>query len=103
MSYKNILFDDSLTYDDVSLLPNQISSVTHRADCDTSVEFCGVKLAVPIIASPMNTVCGGRMAKSLSEMNCLGVIHRFNSTDEQISEFVDNDMHETDLKAAAIE
>lgn len=102
MSYKNILFDDSLTYDDVSLLPNQISTVKHRADCDTSVEFCGVKLAVPIIASPMNTVCGGRMAKSLSELNCLGVIHRFNSTDEQISEFVDNEMHETDLKAAAI-
>ncbi len=102
MSYKNILFDDSLTYDDVSLLPNQISSVKHRADCDTSVEFCGVKLAVPIIASPMNTVCGGRMAKSLSELNCLGVIHRFNSADEQISEFADNEMLETDLKAAAI-
>ena len=58
MSYKNILFEDSLTYDDVSLLPNQISAVEHRADCDTSIEFCGLKLAVPIIASPMNTVCG---------------------------------------------
>ena len=102
MSYKNILFDDSLTYDDVSLLPNQISSVKHRADCDTSVEFCGVKLAVPIIASPMNTVCGGRMAKSLSELNCLGVIHRFNTAEEQIAEFEDNEMPGTNLKAAAI-
>jgi IMP dehydrogenase len=102
MSYKNILFDDSLTYDDVSLLPNQISTVKHRSDCDTSVEFCGIKLAVPIIASPMNTVCGGKMAKALSDMKCLGVIHRFNSVEEQMNEFKDNNLNGSDYKGAAI-
>lgn len=102
MSYKNILFDDSLTYDDVSLLPDQISEVKHRADCDTSVDFCGITLAVPIIASPMNTVCGGKMAKSLADLKCLGVIHRFNTVEEQIKEFEENNLNGSEFKSAAV-
>lgn len=102
MSYENIITDYSLTYDDISILPNQISELKHRSDCDTSVEFLGLRLSVPIIASPMNTVCGGRMAKSLSELKCLGVIHRFNSTEEQIEEFTENGLLISDYKAAAV-
>lgn len=102
MSYKNILREESLTYDDVSLLPNQISKIEHRADCDTGVEFLGLKLSVPIIASPMNTVCGGRMAKTLADLKCLGIIHRFNSIDEQISEFSENNLKDNKYKSAAI-
>jgi IMP dehydrogenase len=102
MSYENIIWDYSFTYDDISILPNRISELKHRSDCDTSVDFLGLKLSVPIIASPMNTVCGGRMAKALSEMKCLGIIHRFNSVDEQISEFTDNGLLISDYKAAAI-
>ena len=102
MSYKNILREESLTYDDVSLLPNQISKIEHRADCDTGVEFLGLNLSVPIIASPMNTVCGGRMAKTLADLKCLGIIHRFNSIDEQISEFSENNLKDNKYKSAAI-
>jgi IMP dehydrogenase len=102
MSYKNILKEDSLTYDDVSLLPNQISEVEHRSDCDTSVNFCGIKLNVPIIASPMNTVCGGRMAKALSGLGCLGIVHRFNSIQEQLDEFKDNKLNSSEYKSAAV-
>lgn len=102
MSYENIVQDYSLTYDDISVLPNQISELKHRSDCDTSADFLGLKLSVPIIASPMNTVCGGRMAKALSETRCLGIIHRFNTTEEQISEFTDNGLLISDYKAAAI-
>lgn len=102
MSYENITSDYSFTYDDISIIPNQISELKHRADCDTSVEFLGLKLGAPIIASPMNTVCGGRMAKALSEMKCLGIIHRFNSIEEQIDEFTDNGLLISDYKAAAV-
>jgi len=102
MSYENIIPDYSFTYDDISILPNQISELKHRSDCDTSLDFLGLKLAVPIIASPMNTVCGGKMAKALSEMKCLGVIHRFNSVEEQIDEFTDNGLLISDFKASAI-
>ena len=102
MSFENIIQNHSLTYDDISLLPNQISEIEHRANCDTSVDFLVLKLAMPIIASPMNTVCGGKMAKTLSELQCLGVIHRFNSVDEQLEEFTENGLLISDYKAAAV-
>lgn len=102
MNYENIIQDYSLTYDDISLLPDKISDVEHRSDCDTSVEFLGTTLEIPIIASPMNTVCGGRMTRALADMNTLGIIHRFNSIEEQVIEFKTNDLDNTPFKGAAI-
>lgn len=100
--FENISESFSFTYDDISLLPNQISDIEHRADCDTSVEFLGITLSLPVIASPMNTVCGGRMTKTLSEMGCLGIIHRFNTIEEQINEITNNSLNSTGFKSAAI-
>ena len=102
MSYKNIFKEYSLTYDDISLLPNQTSEIEHRKDCNTSVNFLGIKLSVPIIASPMNTVCGGKMAKALADLKCLGIIHRFNTIDEQLKEFKNNDLDKRKNKSAAV-
>ena len=102
MSYKNITETYSLTYDDISLLPDQISAVESRSNCDTSAEFLGVKLDIPIIGSPMNTVTGGRMAKSLADLKCLGVIHRFNTIEEQIEEFEDYQLKDSEFKSAAV-
>jgi IMP dehydrogenase len=102
LSYKNIHLDYSLTYDDISIIPNQISRIEHRADCSTSVDFLDVILDVPIVASPMNTVCGGKMAKELAELKCLGILHRFNSAEEQIEEFKLNNLEDSSFKAAAI-
>lgn len=92
----------SYTYDDISLLPDQISEIEHRAECDTSVDFLGMNLSLPIIGSPMNTVVGGRMAKALADLGCLGVIHRFNTIDEQIKEFSENEMTDSEFKCPAI-
>jgi len=102
MSYKNIFKEYSLTYDDISLLPNQISEIEHRKTCNTSLNFLGIKLSVPIIASPMNTVCGGKMAKALANLKCLGIIHRFNTIDEQLREFKNNDLDKRKNKSAAV-
>ncbi|MEO8210937.1 MAG: guanosine monophosphate reductase [bacterium] len=92
----------SFTYDDISLLPNQISEIEHRSECDTSVDFLGIKLGVPIIGSPMNTVVGGKMAKALADLKCLGIIHRFNSIDDQIKELNDNGLTDSGFKSAAV-
>ncbi|HEX2788215.1 MAG TPA: guanosine monophosphate reductase [Ignavibacteria bacterium] len=102
MNHENIIQDYSLTYDDISLLPDKISDIEHRAECDTSVDFLGLTLDIPIIASPMNTVCGGRMSRALADMNTLGIVHRFNSIDEQVFEFKNNDLDNTPFKGAAI-
>ncbi|MBL8007902.1 MAG: guanosine monophosphate reductase [Ignavibacteria bacterium] len=100
--FENISESYSFTYDDISLLPDQISDIEHRSDCNTSVEFLGLNLKLPVIASPMNTVCGGRMTKALAELGCLGIIHRFNTVEEQLSEIFNNNLRNTGYKSAAI-
>lgn len=95
---------DSLTYEDISLIPNQISEIEHRSECSTLTHFLGIQLDVPIIASPMNTVCAGEMRKRLSDLGCLGIVHRFNTPDEQLNHFFHGDMTYTDKNtwAAAV-
>jgi len=102
LGFEKISDTFSFTYEDISLLPDQISELEHRSDCDTSTEFLGLNLNLPVIASPMNTVCGGKMAKTLSELKCLGIIHRFNTTDEQINEITNYGLKPTDYLAAAV-
>lgn len=102
LGFEKISETYSFTYDDISLLPNQISEIEHRSECDTSVEFLGIKLGVPIIGSPMNTVVGGKMAKALADLRCLGIIHRFNTIDEQIKELNDNGLKNSEYKSAAV-
>ncbi|HRE41167.1 MAG TPA: guanosine monophosphate reductase [Ignavibacteria bacterium] len=102
MNGKNSFSDFSLTYDDISILPDKISEIEHRSDCDTSTDFLGLKLEVPIIASPMNTVCGGKMMKAMAEMKTLGIIHRFNTIEDQINEIKLYFTDDSEYKAAAV-
>lgn len=100
--FEKITDSFSFTYDDISILPDQISVLEHRSDCDTSVEFLGINLSLPVIASPMNTVCGGRMSKVLSDLKCLGIIHRFNTIDEQLNEISNYGILQSGFASAAI-
>jgi len=72
-----------LTFDDVLLMP-QYSDIKSRSEVTLSSEISeGIELRVPIIASPMDTVCGTRMSQKMSEFGGLGIIHRYNSIDKQ--------------------
>ncbi|MBA4251224.1 MAG: guanosine monophosphate reductase [Chlorobiaceae bacterium] len=73
-------FYQSLTYDDVSLIPTEISRVKSRNEPSTSAEFLGMNLALPVLSSPMDTVTGIDMAKELSSVGCLGILNRFDSS-----------------------
>ncbi len=73
-------YDQSLTYDDISLIPTEISRIKSRTEAKTNFEFLGLKLSLPIISSPMDTVTGIEMAKALSEQGCLGILNRFDSS-----------------------
>ena len=53
----------SLTYDDISLVPTEISRIKSRNEVDTSAEFLQEKLLLPVISSPMESVTGLDMAK----------------------------------------
>ena len=77
----------ALDYKDISLVSRQISTISSRDEIDTSVEFCGRKLSVPIIASPMKDVCDGYIAKLMMDNGAFGIIHRFSSIAQQVAEY----------------
>jgi len=73
-------FKQSLTYDDISLIPTQVSRIKSRTEASTNCSFLGLKLNVPVISSPMDSVTGIEMAKALSILGSLGIVNRFDSS-----------------------
>ncbi len=73
-------YSQSLTYDDISLIPTQVSRIKSRTEASTNCNFLGLRLTVPVISSPMDSVTGIEMAKELSRLGSLGIINRFDSS-----------------------
>ncbi|MCH8325932.1 MAG: guanosine monophosphate reductase [Bacteroidetes bacterium] len=81
--YSNSLlnqYSQSLTYDDISLIPTEISRIKSRTETKINCEFLGLNLSLPVISSPMDTVTGIEMAKALTVQGCLGILNRFDSS-----------------------
>ncbi|RBY76376.1 IMP dehydrogenase [Geodermatophilus sp. TF02-6] len=71
-----------LTYDDVLLVPGASDVVP--ADVDTSSRLTrGVRLAVPLVSSAMDTVTEARMAIAMARVGGVGVLHRNLAAEEQ--------------------
>ncbi len=77
-------YQQSLTYDDISLIPTEISRIKSRKEVDTAANFLGIKLSVPIVSSPMESVTGIEMAKELYNLGCLGIVNRFDSSLDEL-------------------
>jgi IMP dehydrogenase len=73
-------FYQSLTYDDISLIPTEVSRIKTRTETSTSCSFLGIELGLPVISSPMDTVTGLEMAEALTSLGCLGILNRFDSS-----------------------
>ncbi len=71
-----------LTYDDVLLLPNYSEVTPSKTDLTTKLTNT-IRLAIPIVASPMDTVCEAPMAIALGKLGGYGIIHRNLSIEEQ--------------------
>jgi IMP dehydrogenase len=74
-----------LTFDDVLLLPAESDVVPSAVDTSTSVTR-RVRLKVPIVSSPMDTVTESRMAIAMARAGGLGVLHRNLSPEEQAAQ-----------------
>ena len=77
--------ESGFTFDDVLLVPAR--SDVMPADTDvTTVLAEDVRLSVPLISSPMDTVTEAEMAIAMAREGGLGVIHRNLSIDDQVAE-----------------
>jgi IMP dehydrogenase len=74
---------EAVCFDDVLLVP-QHSEIDSRKDINLTMSAGGLKLDLPVIAAPMDTVCGDEMAITMSEYGGLGVIHRHQPLKNQI-------------------
>jgi IMP dehydrogenase len=78
-------FSDGLTYDDVSLEPNRVDFT--RGDIDLSTQLTrNVRLDIPIVSAPMDTVTGHALAIELGKLGGMGFIHRNQSVADQAAE-----------------
>jgi IMP dehydrogenase len=72
----------ALTYDDVLLVP-QYSNIQSRSEVNLTNRLGENIFSLPIISSPMDTVTGVDMAITMNQVGGLGIIHRYNTIEEQ--------------------
>lgn len=75
--------EQALSFDDVLLMP-QYSDIASRSEVDTGSAMKSLrKFSLPIISSPMDTVTGEDMACAVSRAGGVGILHRYNTIEEQ--------------------
>ena len=73
----------ALTYDDIQLIPD-FSNIKSRGSIDLKTQISkNFWLASPLVAAPMDTVCGLEMAWQMYLVGGAGCLHRFCSIDQQ--------------------
>jgi IMP dehydrogenase len=79
------LIAEAFTYDDVLLIPAR--ATFHPRDSDVSTQLTQrIRLNIPIISSPMDTVTESTLAIALAQEGGLGIIHRNMSIEAQVRE-----------------
>ncbi len=77
---------DGLTFDDVLLIPKR-STVHSRREVHTTTQLSrNIKLRVPLVSAPMDTVTEHSMAITMAQAGGIGIIHRFMTTNQQVEE-----------------
>ena len=75
---------DTVSFDDVLLQP-KYSEIESRSQIDISNYLDDYTfLSLPVLSSPMDTVTETDMATAISSSGGLGVIHRYNTIEEQV-------------------
>jgi IMP dehydrogenase len=76
----------TLSYDDVLLVPHY-SDIPSRKQIDLRTMFSRrIKLNVPVVSANMDTVTGAEMAIHMAREGGIGIIHRFQSAEEEADE-----------------
>lgn len=84
--HPKLKFDfEALSFDDVLLVPAASKVVPAEVSTDTLLTK-GIKLSVPLISAPMDTVTEGKLAISMAREGGVGVIHRNMPVEKQAAE-----------------
>jgi IMP dehydrogenase/GMP reductase len=100
LSFVSKLKDASsvFTFRDFILLPGR-SEIEPR-DIDLSTKLSrNVKLSIPVVSSPMDTVTEWRMALELAKVGGVGVIHRNLAIDDQVAQVLKVKGAKADVKS----
>jgi GMP reductase len=74
----------ALYYNQIISIPRKCI-VKSRSECDTSIDFCGYKFALPVLPANMASVVSEDTCKWLSFNNYFYIYHRFSNTRSFIS------------------
>ncbi len=84
-AYPEKFVKEGLSFDDVLLLPGRAEVLPRDVDISTRLT-ARLRLNVPLLSSPMDTVTESRMAIAVAREGGLGVIHKNLSIERQASE-----------------
>ena len=81
----------SLSYQDISLVPRNLSQVKSRQEIDLSLNLDSkdvhYNIRLPILPAPMDTICSLEMCQILSKNGMLGMIHRFQPLEKRKNDY----------------
>ena len=60
-------------YDNIYLIPTEISTIRSRSDVDLHSDFLNL---YPLMSSPMRGISGWELVSEMGRNNCLGILHR---------------------------
>lgn len=72
----------ALSFDDILLIPQKSNILPQETNIETQLTQ-RIKIKIPILSSPMDTVTEWKMAQALAQAGGIGVIHKNMSADKQ--------------------
>ena len=94
--------NSSVCFDDVLLVP-KYSNIRSRKDISLSLSLGNVEgtFSLPIVSAPMDTVTGPEMTSAMSAAGGLGILHRYNTIEEQVDLVLEAIALQPDLRFGA--